>query len=192
MKEKLFVTHLEEEDIEERILLLFDYHVQKNLNHTSMLLNKDEIRKSHIDTINHGQEFKRYYVIKTSNQNIIGYCWITSVDWVEQTCELSISILPDFRIGYGMLALLEMYNYLYKYLNMRTIINQVLEGNQLLRSEDSLNKKSIKSRYDSFTFGKYRSAFTWTQTLEQHIELDKLQREKSKKLKNKFSKVLKE
>ncbi len=190
MKNKLLVTHMEKGDIDERISLLFDYHVQKNINHSSVLMSKNEIRESHFNTINDGQEFKRYYVIRTLNQALVGYCWITSIDWIEQTCELSISILPEFRVGYGLLALLEMYDYLYKSLNIRAVINQILEGNKLLRSERSLRNSAIKSVYDSFTFGKYRSAFIWTQTLEQHRELNKLQKEKSNKLKNKLERMI--
>lgn len=190
MKTKLIISHLEENDVKGRMDLLYDYHVQKNLNHISMLLNETQIKESHLQCILHQQDSKRYYIIKTHSEKIVGYCWISSIDWINSSCELSISILPQYRIGYGYLALIEMYEYIYKHLNIKTIINQILEGNELLRSETSIKDFAVKSEYDSYTAGKYRSSYIWTQTLDQHLELEKIKKMKNQKIKNKLNSVI--
>ncbi|WP_019240560.1 MULTISPECIES: GNAT family N-acetyltransferase [Bacillus] len=190
MKNKLLIFHLEESDIKNRMDLLYDYHVQKNLNHLSMLFDENQIKNIHLQGISHQQDIKRHYIIKTSLEQIVGYCWITSIDWINRTCELSISILPKYRIGYGYLALIEMYEYLYKYLNMKTITNQILEENELLRTESSIKEFALKGKYDSYTNGKYRISYKWTQTLEQHLELESVKILKNEKIKNKLATVI--
>lgn len=190
MKNKLIICHLEENDVNGRMELLYDYHVQKNLNHLSMLYDETQIKEIHLQSIFHQQDSKRHYIIKTHSEKIVGYCWITAIDWLNSSCELSISILPKYRIGYGYLALIEMYEYLYKNLNIKTIINQILEGNELLRSETSIIDFALKSEYDSYTSGMYRSSYIWTQTLEQHLELEKIKKMKSEEIKNKLNAVI--
>lgn len=190
MLNNIHVTHFEKENIEDRISLLYEYHVQKNLNHLSMMLDKDQIRKVHEDSIENKQDEKRYYVITTNENKTIGYCWISGIDWISRTCELSISIIPEYRVGYGMLALVKMYNYLYYQLNMRTVLNQILEGNELLRSRVSLNGLAFKIKQDSFTDGVLRDAYIWSQTREEHEELGKEKEKKNIEMKNKFSEVL--
>jgi hypothetical protein len=186
----IYIEHFEHEHIEDRISLLYDYHIQKNLNHLSMQFDKNKIREIHEDSIENKQNSKRYYVIKTNKNRIVGYCWISSIDWINRTCELSIGILPEYRIGYGLLALVKMYDYLYDQLNMKTVLNQILEGNELLRSKVSLNGLAIKIKRDSFTAGKVRNAYMWTQTKQEHELLGKEKAKKNKQLNNKFKEVM--
>jgi hypothetical protein len=190
MLQGIYIEHFEHEHIEDRISLLYDYHIQKNLNHLSMIFDKNKIREIHEDSIENQQSSKRYYVIKTNKNKIVGYCWISSIDWINRTCELSIGILPEFRIGYGLLALVKMYDYLYDQLNMKTVLNQILEGNELLRSKVSLNGLAIKLEQDSFTAGKVRNAYMWTQTKEEHELLGKEKAKKNEQLNNKFKEVM--
>nr|WP_256439604.1 GNAT family N-acetyltransferase [Sporosarcina sp. 6E9] len=183
---------MEKENVEERINLLLDFHVQKNLNHTSMLVSKDELRNMSLERIKSGQNILRFYVVKSPNKQVIGYCWISSIDWIEQSCELSISIFPEFRVGYGLLALLEMYEYLYQHLNMKTIVNQSLEGNSLLLAKNSsIKENAIRSDFDSYTFGRYRSSYLWTQTIDEYKKIGKLRSEKLAKLKSKLKSKMK-
>lgn len=192
MGRKVIISHFEKENIEERITLLSDFHVQKNLNHTSMLMSKEELRNMSLERIKNDQNWLRFYVMKSPKKQIIGYCWISSIDWIEQSCELSISIFPQYRVGYGLLALLEMYEYLYQHLNMKTIVNQTLEDNNLLlASNSSIKENAIKSDFDSYTFGTYRSSFLWTQTINEYMEIGKLRREKIDKLKSKLKSKMK-
>ncbi|OIU69817.1 GNAT family N-acetyltransferase [Rossellomorea aquimaris] len=190
MLQGIFIEHFEHEHIEDRISLLYDYHIQKNLNHLSMQFDRNKIRELHEDSIENNQDSKRYYVIKTNKNKIVGYCWISSIDWINRTCELSIGILPEYRIGYGLLALVKMYDYLYDQLNMKTVLNQILEGNELLRSKVSLDGLAIKIKGDSFTAGKVRNAYMWTQTKEEHELLGKEKAKKNKQLNSKFKEVM--
>ncbi|MEC5425422.1 GNAT family N-acetyltransferase [Virgibacillus sp. C22-A2] len=187
MNKNIMITHLEEEDIDGRISLLYEFHVQQNLNHLSMTVDKSKLKDFYSDAVIEQQDNKRYYVIKTKSQKIIGYCWISDIDWINQSCELSISILPKYRIGFGFLAMVEMYNYLYNQLNMKSVINQILEGNNLLLK--SAPKNALKRRMDSFTFGEYRASYLWNQTKEQYLELKRTKKEKLINLKSKFQSV---
>lgn len=187
MNKKVIITHLEQEDIDGRISLLYDFHVQQNLNHLSMMVDQSEIKEFYSNAVKEQQDNKRYYVIRTKNREIIGYCWITEIDWINRSCELSISILPKYRIGFGFLAMIEMYNYLYFHLHMKSVINQVLEGNTLLLKNTP--KSAIKRRMDSFTFGIYRKSYLWNQTKEQYRDLNRMKREKMLNLKSRLQSV---
>lgn len=168
----LDVSHLEESDIPERITLLYDVAVRNNLNAITLAHSAEELTAAHRRALAAEHQTKRFFKLSLGDGGLIGYCWITEIDWVNQTCELSIAILPGFRVGYGFIGLLRMYDYLYDTLNVRVVVNQILDGNEMLRSRTSIAPLvQVESPLDSLTCGALRTAYYWTQNRDEHAEL---------------------
>lgn len=95
----------------------------------------------------------------------MGFAWITSIDWRGQCCELSFGVLPRYRGGLGALAVQAAHDYLRAELNMRVIVNQVLEHNTMLQSAEALAaSRQVRCEYDSYTVGEWRASCYWTLT----------------------------
>jgi hypothetical protein len=95
----------------------------------------------------------------------VGFAWITSIDWPGQTCELSFGVLPERRGLYGAAAVDAAHAHIRAELNMRVVVNQVLEHNTMLVSADELSEqRRVRCAYDSYTVGQWRTACYWTES----------------------------
>jgi hypothetical protein len=166
---RLQIRHFDHGDIEARTELLMDAAFRRNIVHLGARTPTDELRASQARTIEEEYEAKIIFVVSTGTGATLGFTWITSIDWVNRTCELSIALLAQFRRSYGLLALIEMYDYLYDEMNFETVINQILVGNEMLMSDDAAHRsQQVQCANDSFTDGAFRDSRYWTQTRQQH------------------------
>jgi len=166
---RLVIRHYDHDDIDTRVDLMTEAAFQRNLLHTAAITPRDELRAADRRTIENDYETKIRYVVETSSGTTIGYAWISDIDWVGRSCELSIALLPRHRRGYGLAALIELYDHLYDNMNFETVVNQILIGNDMLMSDAAARLAShVECRRDSFTDGAFRDTRYWSQTRAEH------------------------
>jgi hypothetical protein len=166
---RIDIRHFTPDDIPIRSALLRDDAFQANLTDFAVLTEDDALASWQQRTIAEEQDVKRIFTACRGNGEVIGFLWITSVDWRSQACELSFAILPRFRGGFGPPTIDAARGYLYDELNMRVVVDQVLEHNTMLHSGSDLDRRSrVRSPYDSYTVGEWRTARYWTQRRQDH------------------------
>jgi len=159
------VRHFTESDIPARTELLREAEFQANLTDFAVAAEDAELAASQLRTIREEHRTKRMFTICGPRRQVAGFAWITSIDWRAQCCELSFAVLPRYRGGMGAFAIGAVHDYLRSELNMRVIVNQVLEHNQMMHSaRDLAAQRQVRCDLDSYTRGKWRTACYWTYT----------------------------
>jgi hypothetical protein len=158
------VRHFTEEDIPLRTELLRESHFQANLTDFAASTDDDGLAENQRRTIEEQHRTKRMFTLCGPQKRVMGFAWITSIDWRNQCCELSFGVLPRDR-GIGAVAVIAANQYLRLELNMDIIVNQVLDHNKMLLSADSLaDQRRVHCDFDSYTVGEWRAAAYWTST----------------------------
>jgi hypothetical protein len=166
------VRHYTEADIPARIGLLREPRFTANLIDFAVLNDDGTLEARQRRTINELHDSMRIFTLCGPKGVVLGYAWITSIDWRSQCCELSFGILPRYRGAFGAAAVAAAHAYIRAELNMRVTINQVLEHNTMLVSAQSLaERRQVRCEYDSYTVGEWRTACYWTET-EQDLARD--------------------
>lgn len=162
------VRHFTEDDVPLRVALLRDGRFQANLNDRAVVTGDDELTAAQLATLRDGQDDERVYTACGRDGQPIGFLWITTIDWRSRTCELSIAMLPRYRLSsYGPVALRVIQEHLHDELGMRVIVNQVLAHNTMLHSATALAaNRTVECAHDSWTVGEWRTACYWSQTAE--------------------------
>ena len=159
------VRHFTEADIPVRTELLRENKFQTNLNDFAMSSADRELADGMRRTIESDHGVKRLFTMCGAKGQVVGFSWITSIDWRSQTCELSFAVLPRYRSGFGFKAVEAAHEYLREQLHMDVIINQVLSHNTMMVSAAELEANAqIRAEYDSYTVGRWRTACYWTVT----------------------------
>ena len=166
---QLTIRHFDHDDVDARVELMTDLDFQRNLVDFAAVTSAEALRAAQHRTIDEEYETKLVFVLATPAGSTVGYAWITSIDWVSHTCELSIALRPSYRRAYGLVALIRMYDYLYDEMNFETVVNQVLADNEMLLSAEVAERRAqVRSRQDSFTVGRFCDSLYWTQTRAEH------------------------
>ncbi len=164
----VYLTHFAEDDIEVRSSLQRDHLFQTNIDDAASTSQDDELAARQQRTIDEEHETKRIFTVRRGKGEIIGFCWITSIDWRSQCCEVSLALLPRFRHAMGALLSDAVFRYLYDELNFKVLVNQVMAHNSMLLSEDRIAElHQVRRPYDQFTAGRWNTACYWTVTREQ-------------------------
>jgi hypothetical protein len=159
------VRHFTEADIPIRTELLRENRFQVNLNDLAMSAADRELAEGMRRTIDSEHHIKRLFTMCGAKGQVVGFSWITSIDWRSQTCELSFAVLPRYRSGFGFKAVEAAHEYLREQLHMDVIINQVLSHNTMMLSATDLEANTqVRAEYDSYTVGQWRTACYWTIT----------------------------
>jgi Acetyltransferase (GNAT) domain len=159
------VRHFTEADVPVRSELLREPRFQANLTDFAVVTADDALVRNQTRTIAEEHRTKRIFTLCGSRKQILGFAWITSIDWRSQCCELSFGILPRYRGAYGAAAVAAAHAYLRSELNMQVVVNQVLEHNTMLLSTDALAaQRRVRCAYDSYTVGEWRAACYWSET----------------------------
>jgi hypothetical protein len=166
------LRHFAESDVPIRCALLRDPRYQANINDLAVVADDDAVAQKELDTIRSQQDTRRIFTVCTENGTVVGFAWLTSLDWLSQSCELTLAILPQFRYGVGVLTNAAVRDYLHGELNLRIVVNQVLSHNTMLQSSGSLAAlRRVTCEYDSYTVGQWRTACYWTNS-EQELSAD--------------------
>jgi hypothetical protein len=159
------VRHFTEADIPVRAELLRDTQFQANLTDFAVMTDDAALAAGQLRTIHEEQHSKRIFTICGPRGQVAGFAWITSIDWRAQCCELSFAVLPRYRGGLGSIAVAAAHHYVRADLNMRVVINQVLEHNAMLQSTQALaRQRQVRCLLDSYTRGEWRTSCFWTFT----------------------------
>jgi RimJ/RimL family protein N-acetyltransferase len=162
------VRHFTEADIPLRSELLRESRFQANLTDFAVSLDDDELRANMRATIEDEHHLKRLFTMLGPKGQVVGFSWITTIDWRAQRCELSFGVLPRYRSGFGYKAVEAAHIYLREELNMQVIVNQILEHNTMMQSaETTAAQRQVRSEYDSYTVGQWRTACFWSVTDEE-------------------------
>jgi hypothetical protein len=166
---RLLIRHFDHADVPARTELMMEGAFTRNLAHVGALTPRRQLEAAQERTIEEEYDSKIIFVVTTVSGTTIGYTWITGIDWLHRSCELSIALLPEFRRSYGLLALIVMYDYLYDEMNFETVVNQILVGNDMLMSDEAAGRaRQVHCRRDSYTHGEFRDARYWAQTRAEH------------------------
>jgi hypothetical protein len=161
------VSHFTEADVPVRTALLHESRFQANLTDFAVATSDDALVTGQLRTIAEEHDVKRILTMRDRRGDIVGFAWITSIDWRSRTCELSFGLLPRYRGGYGVAAVAAANEYLREELNVRAIVNQVLDHNtMLLSARTQAAQRRVLSPYDSYTVGEWRAAGYWSDTEE--------------------------
>lgn len=161
------VRHFTEADIPIRAELLRENRFQVNLNDLAISTSDHELAERMQRTIDSEHHVKRLFTMVGAKGQVVGFSWITSIDWRSQACEMSFAVLPRYRSGFGFKAVEAAHEYLREQLHMDVIINQVLSHNNMMLSTDELVANTqVRAEYDSYTVGEWRTACYWTTTRE--------------------------
>ncbi|HEV3170981.1 MAG TPA: GNAT family N-acetyltransferase [Actinocrinis sp.] len=159
------VRHFTEADIPVRTALLRESRFQANLTDFAVVAEDDALAAGQRRTLEQEHAVKRIFTLCGPEDRIVGFAWITSIDWRSQSCELSFGVLPQYRGGFGAIAVAAAHEYLRTELNMRVVINQVLEHNTMLHSAEALAaEQRVRCPYDSYTVGEWRTSYYWSTT----------------------------
>ncbi|MFC0541206.1 GNAT family N-acetyltransferase [Kutzneria chonburiensis] len=174
------VRHFTEADIPIRTELLRENKYQTNLNDFAMSADDRALADGMQHTIDAQHHVKRLFTMCGSKGQVVGFSWITSIDWRSQACELSFAVLPRYRSGFGFKAVEAAHEYLREQLHMDVIINQVLSHNTMMLSAAELEANAqVRSEFDSYTVGQWRTACYWTVTRDE--VRDRKQREMARR-----------
>ncbi len=164
------MRHFELSDIPVRSALLRDGRVLANINDDALNQADDQLAEGQRRTVEEQHHTKLIYTVCMPDGSTIGFCWLTSIDWRSRSCELSFALLPEYRIGLGSALVPEAREFMFRELNMRTMINQVLDHNTMLLSTgDQRELSQVTCDYDSYTVGEFRRARYWSRTVEQCV-----------------------
>jgi hypothetical protein len=161
---KVTVRHFTEDDIPLRTELLREARFTANLTDFAVGAEDDGLVAGQRRTIESEHRTKRIFTVCGPQDRVLGFAWITSIDWRAQRCELSFGVLPRDR-GLGAVAVYAVHEHLRSELNMRVVINQVLTHNTMFLSAESLAQQhQVHCEHDSYTVGEWRTARFWTLT----------------------------
>ncbi|HEY4023709.1 MAG TPA: GNAT family N-acetyltransferase [Pseudonocardiaceae bacterium] len=164
----VLIRHFICDDVPLRAGLLRDGGFQANLTDFAVSAQDDRLVADQLATIAQGQDVKRIFTLCTDGGQVVGFAWITDIDWPSRSCELSFAVLPRFRIGFGLAVAHEAQRYLHDELNMATVISQVLTHNTMLHKADLVaRRRQVRCAYDSYTVGEWRTSCYWGQTRAQ-------------------------
>ncbi|WP_410667787.1 GNAT family N-acetyltransferase [Amycolatopsis sp. cmx-4-68] len=156
------VRHFTEEDVPLRTELLREARFTANLTDFAVGTGDDGLTARQHRTITEEQRTKRIFTVCGPRGRVMGFAWITSIDWRAQRCELSFGVLPRDR-GLGGFAVYAVHKHLRDELNMRVIVNQVLTHNTMFLSAEALEAQhQVRCERDSYTVGEWRTACYWT------------------------------
>jgi hypothetical protein len=173
------VRHFTEADIALRCELLRESHFQANLTDFAVTTGDDALAAGMRRTVREDQSIKRMYTVCGAKGQIFGFGWVTSIDWRAQCCELSFGVLPRYRGAFGATAVGALHEYVHVELNMKVLINQVLEHNTMLISADDLAEhRDVRCAYDSYTVGQWRTACYWTKLVEDPLRFGEAHQER--------------
>ncbi|MBB0246062.1 GNAT family N-acetyltransferase [Streptomyces alkaliphilus] len=161
------LRHFTEEDIPVRTALLRETRFQANLNDLGVVTSDEALAARQRKSITEEHDIKRLFTICGPGGDIVGFAWITSIDWRSQCCELSFAVLPRYRGAFGAAAVGAAHAHIRAELNMRVVVNQVLEHNTMLVSTEELaERRAVRCPWDSYTLGEWRTACYWTDSEE--------------------------
>lgn len=163
----LTIRHFTGADVPLRTALMRDPDFQANIADIAALAGDDELAKIQLRTIAEEQDTKRIFTVCRGDE-VVGFWWLSAIDWPGRTGELSFALLPRFRHFLGLHLIEEAQGYLHDELNIEVIVDRVLEHNVMLHSRSRLaHLSAVRAEYNQFTTGRWCTILCWTRTAKE-------------------------
>ncbi|MFD4635857.1 GNAT family N-acetyltransferase [Lentzea sp. NPDC058436] len=159
------IRHLRQPDIPGRVAAMSEPKARENIGSLPALYNASE-KTAFFTGLVEGQDPERVELVVTKRDSTtVAYSQLSDIDWTHGTCEIVVLALPEFRFGFGLLALLKTYDFAFGTLNLRSVLNDVNDGNRMMSSREVLlGKAQVIMPNAHFTEGRVRDSFQWTET----------------------------
>ncbi|TCP29908.1 RimJ/RimL family protein N-acetyltransferase [Scopulibacillus darangshiensis] len=146
-----------------------DFFLIENVSESRLLMNDDTPyppTKSDLEKFLNGMSSDHdgylFGIYRKEENKLIGSIGVSSVNWKNSTCDVGISLGPDFQgKGYGTDAMKTLITFIFNYLNINKIKLNVFGFNQ--RAIRSYEKCGFKTegilREELFRFGKFNDIY---------------------------------
>lgn len=154
-------------DIPARVDLLQDEHVKENIEDLAAVLPRRQIEAHNFQRMNDEESHHIDLVLENSSGAVLGYSWLSGIDWQSRLCEVSIALLPEYRGGLGHICYLAVKVFVFQSLGIRSILCQVLSSNRMMIGGEQLKKKAtMHSKWDAYIAGEWRECYLWIEDSE--------------------------
>lgn len=168
LRDHATLRHLREGDIPGRIAALSDSQVRRNITSQPTLMPEAELTRFFLGIVRGSNPFRIEFVLAGPDREVFAYTCLDEIDHVNQTCEIGLIVLPEYRYGAGYLATLMTYQHAFAVLNMRSVLNQVFASNEMMVSVEWRNSTgAVLSPRSNFTEGTVRDTYSWTELREE-------------------------
>lgn len=153
------------EDLPGRVNMMNDPQVLRNITSLPALYDDERLTAYFTELIGRTVPDRLEFVLTRPDGPVVAYTYLMGIDWPNRTCEIGMATVPCYRFGFGLVALLKTYEHAFGTLNMRSVMNEVYDGNQMMTGTDDLARRAeVRSSDAQFTNGQVRDTFVWTQT----------------------------
>jgi hypothetical protein len=161
----LELRHLRLSDIAGRVAVLMDPHVRKNISSVPALCDDAALTAYFTDIVEGRNPNRVEFVLTKPDSTVVAYDWLHKVDWPSRTCEIGMITIPRFRFGYGLIAMLKTYEFAFGTLNMRSVLNEVHDDNEMMTTTETMaGRAQLVAVQGQFTEGHIRNSIFWTET----------------------------
>jgi hypothetical protein len=159
------LRHLGKQDIPRRIEALSDPMVHRNISGLPQLYDEGALTHYFMDIVEGRNPTRIEFVLSKHDGTVVGYTYLLGVDLPNRTCEIGMITLPRFRFGFGLVAMVKTYEYAFGVLNMRSVLNEVYDGNSMMSTSDLVTRRAqVTATAGQFTDGQVRDSYFWTET----------------------------
>jgi RimJ/RimL family protein N-acetyltransferase len=168
LRDHATLRHLREGDIPGRVAVLSDIQVRRNITSQTALMSEAELTRFFLDIVRGNNPSRIEFVLTGPDGDVLAYTYLEEIDYFNQTCEIGLIVLPEYRYGAGYLATLMTYQHAFAVLNMRSVLNQVFASNEMMVSVKWRESTgAVLSPRSNFTEGVIRDTYSWTEIREE-------------------------
>ncbi|HJB26713.1 MAG TPA: GNAT family N-acetyltransferase [Firmicutes bacterium] len=167
--EKLYLSPINQDDVENYVRWLSDRSVTDGLGNTASLISLQTER----EWLQKASETYQFAIVKRENNTLIGNCGIESISHVHRTAEVGLFIGEEENRGkgYGTQALELLVDYGFQVLNLHSLMLRVYSFNE--RAIACYQKVGFRE------FGRRRQCYYLNGTYYDSIHMDLLKQERN-------------
>ncbi|MFS8098609.1 GNAT family N-acetyltransferase [Lentzea alba] len=161
----LELRHLKHSDIPGRVAAMADAEVRRNISSLPALYDEGALTAYFTDVVEGRNPHRIELVLTRPDGETVAYNYLLGVDWANRTCEIGMITLPSYRFGFGLIAMLKTYEHAFGTLNMRSVLNEVYSGNEMMSTGATITDRAqVVASSAQFTEGQIRDTYFWTET----------------------------
>jgi RimJ/RimL family protein N-acetyltransferase len=165
LTDALTLRHLAEPDIPERIQALRDPQVRRNISSLFALIDQGMLTKYFLDIVQGLDNSRLEFVLSKKDGTTVGYSYLRGMDLPGRTGRMGMIILPRYRFGYGLVAMLKTYEYAFGVLNMRGVTTEVYVDNRMMSTAETVTSRAqVTATATQFSEGEIHDSHFWIET----------------------------
>lgn len=183
----LGIRHAQPQDLPHYLELLHDARYLANINPLAAHLPPGQLAAQARRLIENPPPDYLLFTLSLYEAEVIGFVWVTGIDWIAQVGKVGLGLLPHRRSQLGAVALRAAQFYLRTEFNLQVLLSRVREGNDMLMSASWVaERRQVFAPNYFYAGGRYLHASLWTETAEQaaarDAEADRQREERSRRL----------